>query len=508
MDSLETDKLNIATKTKLGTQQVKNTVAVSALDNAKITKVLTASAKPRIENINVGNAEVKFDGVVDYDFLVVLDNNEIVPLTQKSNFSSVFESTDITPNTAICINACVIELNNVSNIEIVYSAVINFDIFATNSNAELAIASAVENVFTKEGEITFNNFVGDVTYDGRVDFEVAKDSKVNKILYTCSEASIKAIIPSNDYFVATGEVCTTIVYESDDGLIRSMLKENAFSEEIEARGSTKESCIQACIATKETIVVENGEKNVFSFDVPIQITAQIFNKRSQNCIVDAYSLQYDVNLTTTSFDQDEFLSTRQIEDNILTTFSFDEGLQPIDRILAVIPSNISIINQIIKDGILLLEGIANVNIIYYSLDEEGSDVLNSIDIEIPYSLSFEVDDLRENDKVFARITLDDINVKNKMGRELEIMAGVKVNYDITRRDTSAVITNLALGDEKPQKDFALEIYLARENQTLWDIAKELNISTADLVNQNGELTLPLKPGEKIVAYRQRVVDFE
>ena len=508
MDSLETDKLNIATKTKLGSQQVKNTVAVSTLDNAKITKVLTASAKPRIENINVGNAEVKFDGVVDYDFLVVLDNGQIVPLTQKTNFSSIFESSEVTPNTVVCINTSVLELNNVSNVEIVYSALINFNIYTTNINTELSLATPVEDVFLKEGEVCFNEFVGDVTYDGRVDFEVAKDSKVNKVLYTCSQASLKSIIPSNDYFVATGEVCTTIVYESEDGLIRSLLKENAFSEEVEARGCNKESCVQACILTKETIIVENGEKNVFNFDIPIQVNAQIFGKRNQSCIVDAYSLQNEVNLTTTSFNQDEFFTTRQLQDNILTTFSLDENLHPIDRILAVIPNNISVVNQIVKDCTLILEGIANLNLIYYSLDEDSNDVLNSVDIEIPYSLNFNIDDLKETDSIVANVVLCDINVKNKMGRELEILANVKINYDITRPNTSAIITNLTMGDEKPQKDFALEIYLVRENQTLWDIAKELNISTTDLVNQNGELTLPLKSGEKIIAYRQRIVDFE
>ena len=88
MDNID-DKLNIATKTKLGVVQIKNTVAVSSADNAKITKVLTASAKPRIENILVDNMEVKFEGVVDYDFLVVLEDNQIVPLSQKSNFSQV-----------------------------------------------------------------------------------------------------------------------------------------------------------------------------------------------------------------------------------------------------------------------------------------------------------------------------------------------------------------------------------------------------------------------------------
>ena len=96
LDILENDKLNIATKIKLGSTQVKNIVNIGNVEeDNKITKVLTVSAKPIIENISVNNASVKFDGVVDYDLLVVLENNEIKPLTQKTNFSQVFEDTKI-----------------------------------------------------------------------------------------------------------------------------------------------------------------------------------------------------------------------------------------------------------------------------------------------------------------------------------------------------------------------------------------------------------------------------
>ena len=55
---------------------------------------------------------------------------------------------------------------------------------------------------------------------------------------------------------------------------------------------------------------------------------------------------------------------------------------------------------------------------------------------------------------------------------------------------------------------SLEIYLAKEGQSLWDVSKELNMSTTDIVNQNSDLTLPLKAGENIIAYRQRQVDFD
>ena len=101
LDNLEVDKLNIATKIKLGIAQVKNTVNINNDDEVKIAKVLTISAKPIIENVVVNNASVKFDGVVDYDLLVVLENNEIKPITQKTNFSQVFEDTKINSDSVI-----------------------------------------------------------------------------------------------------------------------------------------------------------------------------------------------------------------------------------------------------------------------------------------------------------------------------------------------------------------------------------------------------------------------
>ena len=507
MDNIE-DKLNIATKTKLGVVQIKNTVAVSAADNAKITKVLTASAKPRIENVLVDNMEVKFEGVVDYEFLVVLDDNQIVPLSQKSNFSQIFENAQITPETCVCLTSEVIELNNITSAEIIYSSVINFSVYATNSNNDITLPQVPENVFIKEGEVIYNSLAECITYDGRVEFELAKDSKTSKILFATSFATIKNLMPSNNYFVVSGEVISTVVYENEDGTIKHITKESNFSEEIEAQGATKESNIQASIETRETIIVENTDKNVFNFDVPIQICAQVFSSKSGNCIVDAYSLTNQINLTTTSFVKNEFFTTRDAEENIVTNFVLDESAKPIDKILAVVPNNIWIVNQIVKEHTLLIEGIANINIIYYYLDEENSDILNSIDVEVPYSIELNVDDLMEGDQVISQIILGDVSVKNKMGRELEILACAKINYSIIKEKVSAVVTNLEIGEEKQQKDYALEVYVAHDNQTLWDIAKELNISSTDIVRQNGELTLPIKEGEKIVAYNQRVVEYD
>ena len=508
MDNLELEKLNIATKVKLGEVQTKDVIRIRDVENLKITKVLTVSAKAIVDKISVQNAEVKFDGFVCYDLLVVLENDNIVPISQKNDFSQIFENASINPETIVNVCAELLELNNVSGEgEIVYSSIINFNIYAINQNSDVCCAKIPEDIFIKESEICFDSFAKNIVYDSAVSFEIAKDNKVNKILFITNSASIKSVIPANDYFVVSGEVYIYVVFQSEDGLIKGINKEISFSEEIECAGVTKESIIQAQIKTKETVVTESSEKNIFNFDTQIQVLAQIYNKNIVKCVVDAYSLEREVNLTTTSFEENNFVSTRQIEENILTNFAVSEDIPFVDRILSVIPVNISIVNQIVKKGELILEGISILNLIYYFEDEEGNNILNSLDIEVPYSLNISVSDLEENDRVVSQIVLGDINVKNKRGKDLEILAEAKINYDIIKNNISAITTQVVLGEEKSQKDYNLEIYQAKENQSLWDIAKELNISTADLISQNGELTLPLKSGEKIISYKQRKVDF-
>lgn len=509
MDNTEVEKLNIATKTKLGTVQVKTTASINSLDNLNITKVLTICAKPRIENISIDSSSIKFDGVVDYDLLVVLENENIVPLTQKSNFSQIYENPLITSNSVINIYPELMELNNISNsTDILYSAVVSFDVYLISQSSDIICAKPIENIFVKEGELLYNSFVNNIIYDGTINFEIQKDNKFNKVLYVTNSSSIKTIIPSNEYFVVNGEIYSSIIYMSDDGEIKSLNKTTNFSEEIECIGITKESIIQAQISTKETTIIENSEKSIYSFDTPIRILAQIYNKSTAKCIVDAYSLKNEINLTTTSFEEDEFVTTRQIEENLLTNFVIADNIPIVDKILAINPNNISLISQIVKDGELILEGIVNVNIIYYFEDEDGVNNLNSLDIELPYSLNINISDLSEKDRVISQVVLGDINIKNKRGKELEILTEIKVDYDIIKNNISAITSNIVFGEEKTQKDYSLEIYLAKENQSLWDVAKELNVSTSDLVSQNVDLTLPLTKGEKIVCYKQRNIDFD
>jgi hypothetical protein len=64
-----------------------------------------------------------------------------------------------------------------------------------------------------------------------------------------------------------------------------------------------------------------------------------------------------------------------------------------------------------------------------------------------------------------------------------------------------------MGDEKPKEDCSLYIYIAKPNQTLWDIAKDMGVSVGLIREQNPELMTDVvfNGGEKIIIYKPQVV---
>ena len=56
--------------------------------------------------------------------------------------------------------------------------------------------------------------------------------------------------------------------------------------------------------------------------------------------------------------------------------------------------------------------------------------------------------------------------------------------------------------EKVQNTHAISVYIPNKGETLWSLAKRLNVSPETLINTNQDLQFPLSGKERIVVYRQ------
>lgn len=504
-EELKSEKLTVCTKKKIGVVQVKNTVVLTAPENDRINKVISFIANPVIEQTDILGTEVKINGYIRYNALVCLESGEFLPISTNSAFNASIENATVENDMVVdvCYNVLdSVQLSSNDGSEISYTTTIDFLVNGVSQNCNIDTIVADDRLLTKESEIDVNSFVNKIIYNSSVNTEIAKDDKIARILYTNFSGVVKAVTTNEDYFTISGDIILTTIVVGEDGQIRSNIKEVPYSEEIEAKGIDKGAIIQARFVSKEAVVAVNEESGDFIIDMPFSIVANVFAKTKKKCIVDAYSIKREVNLTTESFEQNEFFATKFLDENIIANLTLSEQTERIEKILSTIPINISVVNYYTKNGEIVVEGIASFSLTYYSEDDDGNKILNSVLLEIPYSLNILAPDVIEGDEVDINLSIGDINIRSKRGRELDVIAGVKVNYSVIRPFISAMATRISYGEEKPLKDYALEIYVAKQNQTIWDIAKEMNISSENLLKQNSELTLPISAGEKIIVYHQ------
>ena len=85
--------------------------------------------------------------------------------------------------------------------------------------------------------------------------------------------------------------------------------------------------------------------------------------------------------------------------------------------------------------------------------------------------------------------------------ELEIQTVFSLN--VYQKGCFNFVKSVKYGEEKRICDSAISVYIAREGEDLWSLAKRLNVCPDELVENNKELQFPLTGEERIVVYRQK-----
>jgi len=67
-----------------------------------------------------------------------------------------------------------------------------------------------------------------------------------------------------------------------------------------------------------------------------------------------------------------------------------------------------------------------------------------------------------------------------------------------------VLTGLELGEERILPTSAFSVHIAKNGESLWDVAKALGLTPELVLVQNPGLSLPLNGGERVMAYRQKM----
>ena len=502
MENLE-EKYLSANKETLDSKQVLVECVISLSEGQQVEKVLALTADANINSVESFEKETKFTGEIYSNLLYLTPEGEIGTLSCTNAFADSIKHDVIMEGQKIKADVKVAGLNPTNSSESSFRILVTVEVTLTiEGNASVnSFQNTNQNNCCQEGTFVLNVLSQDVGGNFSCEKNLLVKEGVNKILVASSGAILRQVDAGAGYVSVGGDVYTYLVYAKHDGGLVHTQVVQSFKEELEVENSSKESVIEAYLkvrnAETNVTLAEKEEGTEVLINAPLTAFVRVYENKQYTNVSDIYSLTNELEIEKTTFSNTKVLAPKYFEGKIEGNLTLTENQPRIDKVLTVSAPSLTISNHYVSDGEVFVEGIVHSNVIYLN-DEENS--INSVQIEVPFSTSEKVNTEMTDLETKVQACLSDCDVIAKRGREIYFDCKIKVYANLWHKEQKEIITKVVDGRKFEEKDSAIEIYFAKTGDTVWDIAKELKVTTSLVMGQNPTLVSPLESNEKVVIY--------
>jgi len=319
-----------------------------------------------------------------------------------------------------------------------------------------------------------------------------------RIIHREASVGVNSAIAGIDCVTLEGTVFATFLVMEDDKLHRIQHQEE-FKREVDCFGSNPGAVVDACAKISSIMSgIVDGE-NAGDINATVDIySSVIVSVVEESCVVsDAYSVLSPVNVSVEYAPVQNLKNIEYSKHNIVLIADILEKIG-VDEVISVINPRIVIANIDYKSEGCQVEGVVDATVIYKNNMEES--VLSFND-----SLPF-VTTIKTNQKIeFQDIVVNEF--KLMAGNSITIDASLFVKILEETAQEIVYVSDIVVSDEIAKDESAVKIYTIQENEKLFDIAKNLNVTPETLIAQNPDLENGVVPGERIYVYMPIVVNF-
>ena len=502
--SFEKNKFQVVKKKRLPKSEFNVECNITA--DAEIAKIFSVCHSAQVENAEILNGVVNFNGNIDICLLFQTVDGEIQTINSSCPFSSKFEDEKIGVGDRVGIECEVVDYS----IESVTSSNVKINCVVMQKGVIIyckeieSIDCSDENICARKDEMMVNTFVGEAKEISTLDSEVSIKEPVRKVILCDSDVSVKSVECGVNFVAVSGEIINRILYLTENDRYETCYVTENFKEEVELDGVTRDSMAEAKVCVKknqmqcETITQERGI--TLKIAVPVEIKVCAYEEKNVEVIKDIYSTTQELEISTESFDMTKNFQGDYFESKIDGSLTLGDDQPRVDKILFIAGTNLSISNAYIQNGEIVVEGVAKANVVYLN-DEENSN--QSVTVEVPFVVSDKSSVTCENPELSVFAVLYDVDVVVKKGRDLYFDGKLKVQVGYDCNEISAVINNVSVQSEGVERDCEIELVYAKKDMDAWDIAKKFKVREEMLMIQNPEVAFPLQEDANIILFYQK-----
>lgn len=301
-----------------------------------------------------------------------------------------------------------------------------------------------------------------------------------------------------------GEALVFVLYEGEDEEDRLQWVENAlpFVGMIDCPGSTEDmiSDISYHVAGVELEAKPDydGEERMLHLELVLDLEVKIFSEEENRMLEDIYSIETKLSPVYEDAVFEKLLIRNFSKCKIAEKMNTDQNQEAILQICASEGNAVVEQTEIVSDGIQV-EGTLQVGILYVTTDDKMP-VASMRDV-LPFHYLIEVPGISKNCRYHLQAGIEQMTTVMTDSTQVEVKAVVNLNCIVFEQQEIQKMTEVEeepLDMEALQESPGIIGYIVKNQDRLWDIAKENYTTISDIVSTNQLPSEQIKEGDKIL----------
>ena len=499
-----TKNIKIAHTQNLNKFNFNVTISMPIDTNASIKSILDINSYVYDQKVECGNGKAIISGKIGLKALYVDTDNMTSSISSSSNFSETCMDNAITTDTFL----------NIYNVNVINTVLSSDSTLKVNCEITMQPIAYVnlglntslqedETLITKKNEIKTNSISSCV--NSQFDYTCNLETKdtISKILCSNSYFTAEKVTADNGFAVVEGKLLTDIVYETqnqDETIIKELKDISNVKCDVEIMGLEKDDVLDLSFMldkSNENISTEVDENtNVIIVKQCIKTCGVVLKTISIDIIDDVFSTANEIETATSHRECTKNAENFTLSEVITNELTLSKEESAIDEIIANLSINPEITNTYIKDNNIYVEGIISSNLAY--IDENKEYKFKAI--ELPFIINTKIH-AETLGCVHNNITVIDNRVKVKRGTIIELEYSLFISLTIFEKENHEMVDNFTIGKPLNFGEYDYQIFIAKPNETMWELCKRIKISPNDITTYNKDLPLVCTGGEKVIIKR-------
>jgi hypothetical protein len=337
------------------------------------------------------------------------------------------------------------------------------------------------------------------------DYSTTYETKDNvlKILCFNSHFSPNSTTSNDGYAIVEGKIYASLVYETsenDEIKIKQITDTFNVKTDVEMENLSAGSTLDLSFKVDKSydnISTDLDEGNsVITVVNKINVCGVAFKDVSIDVVEDLYSTDNEVELNYANREYIAKTNNKTCVENVLSEISLSKDEAAIDEIVSNLNANAEITNTYIKDNFVFIEGVVSSYLVYIDENKEFCQK----QIEIPFVVNTKI----EEEKLCTNHTsVSVLNCKVKVKRGIIIEIEYDLCFDLCEyvTENKEIVDNLTIGKTIDFSNYDYQIYIAKPNESIWQLSKRIKVYPDELSKLNHNLPSTFVGGEKVIIKR-------